>query len=148
LNASNDGLANLGVSSAIEPDRDRLESFRKAFPKTDALLETDLVSGLIALAEKRFDLILCRNVLQQLAPREQSQVLLLAVERLAPGGLLVLDLPDLSRSDISSDLYWADERNLRPYSRQLILDTLKAQNGTTDAASAGPAWRVRFRKSG
>src|SRR5579885_3507171 len=137
LNAPIDGIAPAGAASAIDPDRERLEAFRKAFPKADAALATDLLSGLIALADRRFDLILCLNVLHQLAPREQSQVLALAQERLSPGGMLVLDLPDLTKSEISGDLYWADERNLRPYSRQLILDVLKAKDGATDAKSIG-----------
>ena len=135
--------SNLGRVTAIDLSREQLEAFQKTAAPLEAALATDLVSGLMALANRKFELILCRNALQQLAPREQSQVLALATQRLAPGGALVVDLPDLSQPDVAGDLYWADERNLRPYSRRLILDTLR-EHGTVESSTIGRSWRVRF----
>ncbi len=99
----------------------------KTHPKKSIIesIQSDPITALTAQFGNRFDLILCFNRWQQLSPKDQIHFLLSAEEHLAQSGSLCITLPKIN------DLYWADYRNLRPYSTNLLNTILTSFDGQT-----------------
>jgi hypothetical protein len=90
---------------------------------------TTPMNALLAFEDSPFDLLICINQFQQLAPIEQIQFLTHIERQLTPGGVFLNILPNLSHPKMREDLYWSNPRNLRPYSMSLIQDAFNSSSG-------------------
>lgn len=107
------------------------KAFQIRFPNQhQERLCTDSITALLALSDVQFDWIGDFFRFQRLPPSEQLYFLHLAQERLNPGGGLLMTLPNLNNPKVRDDLYWADSKNLRPYSITMIKDVLGSYLGT------------------
>jgi hypothetical protein len=78
--------------------------------------QTDPLTLLISQGRRKFDLIVVFHRLHQMSPREQLHFLLMACDSLRPRGVLYIEIPDPS----DAGTYWADYRNLRPFSLSMV----------------------------
>ena len=95
-------------------------------------METDPMTGLVALSGLRFDMIYCSSSYSWLSPLEQVNFVMKVKECLNSGGVAILVLPDLSDATVMQDLYWKDSKNLRPYSLSLVKQLFEYQSGLVE----------------
>lgn len=105
------------------------------------LVSTSPLTALLAQGERRFGLIACFGVFQQLSSLEQIHFLDQASQRLTSGGILALRFPEAS-----SDHYWMQPGNLRPISLRMVQEVLERLPGLFSVESVDGILTVSFRK--
>lgn len=88
------------------------------------VIETGMLTALLALEGRKFDFISCVHAFEHLSPHEQIQFLVLASRALNPRGVLYLEAPNVLNLTVLRDLFWIDPQHLRPYSLTMLTAAL------------------------
>ncbi len=115
-------LPHLRESVAVSP--------HETFPdEVEEKIVSTPLTALKVLSAQKFDLISCIGVFETLTPREQVELLILAVTLLNAGGALYLQVPNLRNPDIFFDEFWKNPDCLKPYSITMVEKILTSQTG-------------------